>query len=131
MTAKEQASYLTEVRGFDHSSLAELPSYTRLRQALSDLANEASAADGEVSLAVWLESVRDMTLTAPYGDACNTCSKRCSAEHDAVGACPQGCLATWWPHAVRREGDWIVCTYACGAGHAWTCGYAVDFMRWI
>ena len=126
-------SYLTEVRSFDHTPLAEYTAYVRLRQALSDLANEVRE-DSRLKLSYWLEAVRDMAVTSPYGDMCSQCTKRCAREHErpASGLCPCGAYsATYWPHAVERDGNWMRGTYRCPNGHEWTCGYAVDVMRYL
>lgn len=96
------------VRSFDHTNLAALKSYGPLRQALSDLANQAN---GAVTLAEFLDAVRDMALTAPYADCCTDCRDR---DPEMT-----------WPHAVDRSPDgWLTCHYRCRAGHVWTCGYA-------
>lgn len=118
MSRSDHVTYETAVRSFAHEDLALLPAYHRLRQALSDLANEA--AEGELApLASFLEAVRDMALTAPYGDTCRECSR---AGHD---------LQIFWPHSVIRTGGFIRGTYRCSNGHTWTCGYAVDVMRYL
>lgn len=99
-------TYRSAVRSFDHSELAGKPSYPRLREALADLANES---DG-MMLAPFLEAVRDMTLSAPYADHCDRCTRTCLA----------------WPHRVNRDGDWLTCWYRCShCHHEWTCGYSV------
>jgi hypothetical protein len=99
-------TYDEVVRDFDHSPLAGLPAYARLRQALNDLAGQAGAHD--VELAVLLDAGRDITATTPYADDCERCD-------------------TWqWPHAVKRDGGWLTCSYRCPCGHAWTCGYAAN-----
>ena len=102
-------TYDEAVHSFDHTSLAALPAYTRLRQALSDLANE-SAGQGGMELAGFLAAAQDMAATAPYADMCDHCTE----------------LA--WPHAVKRDDGWITGTYRCGRGHTWTCGYAVNIV---
>lgn len=115
MTGGDQDSdgtYLAEVRSFDHAALASHPAYLQLRQALSDLANEAH---GELKLTDWLNAVRDMALTTPYSDGCTECPDP----------------GMYWPHAVERKGNWISGSYRCSRGHTWTCSYAVDFMESI
>jgi hypothetical protein len=112
MTAK--TTYRTAVRSFDHQALATIAAYPALRQALSDFGNEA----GHVSLADFLDAVRDMALTAPYGDSCQHC-KDPSADDGTY-------MQMAWPHAVDRKGDWLRCTYLCPRCSAtWTCGYSV------
>lgn len=108
-------TYVSAVRSFDHTPLSRLDGYPALRQALSDLANQA----GQVALDEFLAAVRDMTLTAPYADCC----ARCRETGDGLSEIA-------WPHAVDRDvNGWLTCRYRCRRGHAWTCGYAVDFPR--
>jgi hypothetical protein len=129
----KKTSYLTAVRSFDHTPLAQHPAYSRLRRALNDLANESSE-DKAMGLDAFLEAVRDMALTTPYGDMCQECSKQCWREHHRPleELCPAGCdTAAYWPHEVERDRDWVHGTYQCTNGHAWTCGYAVDVMKYL
>jgi hypothetical protein len=49
-TPPAEVTYYTAVRNFDHQQLADLPAYARLRQALSDLLNEAEARDLDLHL---------------------------------------------------------------------------------
>jgi hypothetical protein len=100
---------LTALRSFDHSPLAALPAYPLLRQALSDVANQAAAAGRPVDLGMFLRAARDMAATAPYADCCEECD----------GA------RIWWPHKVVCEGGWITGTYRCDSGHIWECGYSI------
>lgn len=118
-------TYDMAVRSFDHAPLAALPAYARLRQALSDIANEA-AEQGGMKLSEFLDAVRDMAATAPYGDMCMQCGKACECPPDALLL--DTCLAhrTWWPHAAERDGGWITGTYRCSGGHTWPCGYAIN-----
>ena len=98
------ATYASAVHTFNHAHLAAQPAYTRLRQALSDLANETPPSE----LAEFLAAVRDMAATAPYGDTCPHCVN-----------------GPWWPHAVKREGSHITGTYQCERGHTWPCTWAI------
>lgn len=110
-----EITYETAVRTFDHTAVASLGAYHRLREALNDIARDA---DG-VSLGDLLEAVRDAALTTPYADSCE---------------CVSG-FATYppaWPHRVDRINDWLTCHYRCPWCHReWTCGYAVDAMAWF
>lgn len=110
-------TYVEVVRSFDHAPLAASPAYVVLRQALSDLANESADLDPALTLAGFLDAVRDMAATAPYADGCERCD-------------PDGYRA-WWPHAVVREGAGLTGTYRCANGHKWTCWWSVDaaYMR--
>lgn len=99
-----ESVYLGHVRSFDHSQLAALPAYQALRQALSDLANQAGLDLGDL-----LAAVRDMTVTAPYGDCCTSCGR--------------GNIS--WPHSGVRHDGWLTGYYRCPAGHQWKCGYAI------
>lgn len=106
--SKPRTTYSKEVHSFDHRSLAQLHAYQALRQALSDIANEAQG----VTLTDFLAAVRDMAVTAPFGDTCPNCK---DAYHMN------------WSHRVDRDGDWLKCTYRCHiCKHVWTCGYSVD-----
>ena len=99
-----ESVYLEHVRSFDHSQVAALPAYQTLRQAISDLANQA-----EMDLDDLLAAVRDMTVTAPYGDCCASCGR------DSIS----------WPHSGVRDDGWLTGQYRCPAGHQWKCGYAI------
>lgn len=59
-----RATYRSAVRSFDHTRLASLGSYQRVRQALSDMSNEAGQ-QLDFTVSELLEAVADMTLTAP------------------------------------------------------------------
>jgi hypothetical protein len=111
MTA--EITYATCVRSFDHTNLTRGAAYPELRRAISDLANQCGEG---VSLADFLEAVRDMALTAPYADCCERCRRT-----------PTGGIA--WPHRVDRDPrGWLTCHYRCvRCNHTWTCGYAADF----
>jgi hypothetical protein len=129
MTAAEKTTYRTAVRSFDHTQLARYPSYPQLRRALSDLANESGRDERcpVKTLDGFLEAVRDMTLTAPYGDNCRQCMDACT-EHPRR---PDGgpCLCGYQPnfaHRMEREGDSLHGEYRCPAGHKWTCSWHVD-----
>jgi DNA-directed RNA polymerase subunit M/transcription elongation factor TFIIS len=103
-------AYSEHVRSFDHAALASLGTYQRLRQALSDLAEEAG--DEGVPLDRFLEAVRDMATTTPFSDSGREC---CGSEVDA------------WPHRVERAGERITGTYRCPqCGHTWNCNYNVN-----
>ena len=108
MTTRTQprGTYDTLIRSFDHGPLARHPAYARLRQALSDLANETDP----IPVPAFLAAIQDMTLTAPFGDMCVQCH------------------AMAWPHAVHRNGEHITGTYRCDQGHTWTCGYSVSIV---
>ncbi len=106
-------TYLDEVRSYDHTGLAAAPAYVRVREALSDLANQAPPMD----LPAFLAAVRDMAATTPYGDRCDSCDQA-AGEWDG---------RLWWPHAATVEEGWLTGTYRCDHGHTWTCGYAVSF----
>lgn len=106
-------TYDTEVRSFSHAHLAAVPAYARLRQALSDFANEAP----RTALGAFLDALRDMAATAPFGDMCDTCGRDHPQEYDM-----------YWPHAAERDGGWITGTYRCRRGHTWTCGYSIDII---
>jgi hypothetical protein len=108
--AATQTTYVSTVRSFDHSRFATLPSYHKLREALSDFANEADALPDGILLTDLLAAMRDAALTAPYADCCDKCRHRA------------------WPHAVSRDGSgWLTCTYCCpSCSGVWTCGYAVN-----
>jgi hypothetical protein len=110
-TPPPTSAYDALVRSFDHSDLAGLPAYAKFRAALNELAHQLEA----VPLAVFLEAIRDMAVTTPYGDTCN------------APGCDTRPLA--FPHKVERAADWLKGTYRCGdCGTVWTCGYAADFM---
>lgn len=117
--AQHTTTSLTEygelVRSFDHARLATLPAYQALRQALSDIGNQSADAGG-CSLAGFLEAVRDMALTAVYGDCC----PRCGVSADMA-----------WPYAAVRDGQYIRGRYRCPQGHTWTCNYHVDISALI
>jgi hypothetical protein len=122
-------TYLEAVRSFDHAPLAASPAYAALRQALSDLANESADLDPAITLAGYLDAVRDMAATAPYGDMCNRCCLACARTHQhGDDEFPRPCDAyrTWWPHAAVRAGGGVTGTYRCGTGHEWTCWWSVD-----
>jgi DNA-directed RNA polymerase subunit M/transcription elongation factor TFIIS len=106
--------YDTAVRGFDHMHLASHPSYPKLREALNDLATEVANLGG-TSLSDFLTGARDMVLTTPYADTCNTCRNS----------------AMYWPMAAKRDGDSITGIYRCSNGHTWTCGYDVRLPGWM
>jgi hypothetical protein len=109
------------VREFSHPHIAALPSYATLRQALSDVGNEVD----EQQLGdwpEWLGAIRDMTLTAPFGDSCERCETACSEDHDQDCTC--GFTALSWPHAVERDDGWMTAHYRCAHDHRWTCGWA-------
>lgn len=105
------------VRSYDHTPLTRLPAYQALRQALSDMGNQATEAAEEFLLAGFLEAVRDMALTAPYADCCPSCGSRVTE--------------MTWPHAAVRDGSLIRGTYRCRQGHQWTCNYGVDLPAYL
>lgn len=105
-----RSAYRDHVRSFDHSDLAKLRSYERVREALSELAREA---DGTL-LVDFIDAGRDMASTTPFADSCETC-------HEAR-----------WPHKVERAGNWLNGTYSCSTcDRTWTCGYSVDITAWM
>jgi hypothetical protein len=124
-----RVSYGDVVRDFSHAGLARLPAYGRLRQALSDVANEAAEAGG-MRLADWLAVVRDMAVTAPFGDMCNGCCRVCARthQHDDADAFPRPCGAyrLWWPHTAERRGEYTRGLYRCDQGHTWTWSWSVN-----
>jgi hypothetical protein len=61
------------VRSFDHTGLSLLPAYHALRRALSDLLNEADAAGMDTGWPEFLDAIKDMAASAPYGDCCSEC----------------------------------------------------------
>lgn len=83
-----------------------------------------------MGLAEWLAAVRDMAVTAPYGDMCNGCCRVCARthQHDGADAFPRPCGAyrMWWPHAAERRGKYVRGLYRCDGGHTWTCSYLVS-----
>jgi hypothetical protein len=103
------------VRSFDHHRFASLPAYQALRQALSDIGNQSAEAGGR-PLAEFLEALRDMALTAVYGDCCPQCGVSAGMA---------------WPHAALRDGQFIRGHYRCPAGHTWMCSYHVDISALI
>jgi hypothetical protein len=130
--SRGKVTYRTAVRSFDHGELARFPAYARVRRALSDLASEAGS-DGSgctMTLAGFLEAVRDMTATASYGDNCSECMDACTMAHPRQGDGSKLCgYCGYQPnfaHRVERQGDGLVGHYRCPAGHAWTCGWAVS-----
>jgi hypothetical protein len=117
MTGKE-ITYETGVRSFDHSHIARYPSYPRLREVLSDLANEIAQArdageDEGMKISEWLEVLRDAAMTAPYADMCEQCSD-------------EGRSVTSWPYRAEVRDGWLHGYYRCPDGHHWTCGYSVS-----
>lgn len=130
MSAAQQTrraiTYNQAVRSYDHGRVAGLPAYAALRQALSDLGNQLPDAGG-MSLAEWLDAVRDMAATAPYGDVCDQCARGCLHEpEDAFGPPCAACHRPWWPYATDREGGGFLGAYRCDRGHKWTCWYAIS-----
>ena len=122
MTASKPATaYGQLVRSYDHARLARLPAYQALRQALSDISNEAAESGEPFPLADFLKAVRDMALTAPYGDMC----PRCGHKGDS------GEFTICWPYAATRDGACIRGGYRCARGHEWTCSYLVDLPAWL
>jgi hypothetical protein len=119
------ATYHEAVRDFDHASLAALPAYAALRQALSDLASQGEP----VGLGTWLAAIQDAATTTPYGDTCERCDMQCRCPAAAPFPHPCGAFRTWWPHKLERDGGWITGTYRCGRGHTSTCGYAIDVVN--
>ena len=121
-----RVSYGDAVRDFSHAQLAKLPAYGRLRQALSDVANETSG----MKLGDWRAAVLDMAVTAPFGDLCNGCCRACARthQHDDADAFPRPCGAyrLWWPHTAERHGEYIRGLYRCDQGHTWTCSWSVN-----
>jgi hypothetical protein len=116
------------VRDFSHARLAALPSYGRIRQALSDLDNEIPDAGG-MGLAEWLAAVRDMAVTAPFGDMCNECCRVCARthQHDADEfPRPCGAYRMWWPSAAERRDKYMRGRYQCDHGHVWGCSWLVS-----
>jgi hypothetical protein len=104
-------TYASTVRSYDHHDFADKPAYHRLREAMSDLANDP----GGFTIPQFLDLVADCAITSAYADSCD----RCVRTHRGL------CLA--WPNAVTRDGDWLTCAYRCSrCAHRWTCGYAVD-----
>jgi hypothetical protein len=124
-----ETTYITGVRSFDHGQLARYPAYSKVREALSDLANQAGHdEDCTMTLAGFLEAVRDMALTAPYGDTCEACQRACLRQHPRQPGEDKPCdcaYGAYYPHQVQREDEWLTCYYSCRAGHEWTCGYSV------
>lgn len=125
----DSAAYREAVRSFDHVGIVAFPTYGRLRQALSDLGNEITE-NGGMELAAWLAAVRDMAVTAPYGDMCTPCADACRREGHDHGEDefprPCGAYRLWWPHADERTDEHIRGTYRCGQGHEWTCSYLIS-----
>jgi hypothetical protein len=114
-----KATYRSAVRSFDHTRLASLDSYQRVREALSDLSNEAGQ-QLDYTLSELLDAVADMTLTAPFADVCRAC--RGPRYSDSV--------SMTFPHLVVREGDGLTCTYRCPDHGAWTRGYSVTIAEY-
>ena len=107
-----RTAYGERVGSFDHAKLSRLPAYQVLRQALSDISNQAKESGQRVTVAEFLDALRDMALTAPYGDCC----PRCGSGVDGLS----------WPYAGTRKGDYLVGEYRCSKGHTWPCTYLVD-----
>jgi hypothetical protein len=133
--AAPRTTYRDAVRTFDHSALAASLAYGVLRQALSDLANETADLDPRLTLAGFLDAVRDMAATAVYGSMCRECGDACQAERhqhepDEFPR-PCGAYRLWWPCAAERKGERVRCAYRCGNSHAWTCSWLVDHARWV
>jgi hypothetical protein len=133
MTADK--TYDTTIRSYDHDRIAALPAYAALRQALSDIGNEA-AESGGIVLGEFLDALCDMAVTAPFGDICNRCCHECWRDHghgerEIPGTwLPSICGADriWWPHAAVRKGEYVTGTYRCERGHIWTCSYAISII---
>ncbi len=104
-------TYSGSVRDFDHAALAELPAYGRLRAALAEIGNEGTERGVRATLRGFLESLRDMALTAPLGEHCPSCAVPPEA----------------WPHAVTCRADSLMATYRCpSCGHTWSAVHAID-----
>lgn len=128
MTAEQ--TYDTIARTYDHEQIAVLPAYPMLRQALSDIGNQA-AETGRIKLDEFLDALRDMAATAPFGDTCNCCLNECCRNHHHSEADPaDSCTADRisWPYAAKRKGEYVTGTYRCERGHVWTCTYAISII---
>lgn len=97
------------IHEFDHEELARLAAYGRLRNALSDLANESVTVPG-LDQAMFTAMVTDMITTSPYGDRCQRC--------DALA----------FPSAVRRDAQaGLRGRYRCPeCGAEWGCSWAAQ-----
>lgn len=112
-------SYYDIIRSHRHEQIAALPSYSALRHVLSEIGSEAADCGG-IKLSEFLDALRDMVGTVPFGDVCDECwrdHKHGTPEpHD-----PRGDDMITWPHLVKRHGEFITGTYRCKNGHTWTC----------
>lgn len=133
-TAAEAVDYPQVMRSFDHSSLASSPSYRALRLALDCVARESGESAPEMTLAGFLDAVRDMAITAVYADMCDQCTRACHrAGHEHPDdEWPRACNAykSTWPHAAERKRDRMLCRYKCESGHEYTVNWAVDLRNW-
>lgn len=116
-------SYAEVVQSFDHSYLAKLPSYGKLRRVMSDLGNEIAELPNEQipTLSEWLQAFREMAATTQLADACDYCK-------DVPGARAGEREYVAWPCAgvVDKPGG-VKGVYVCAlCGHAWTCWYSVN-----
>lgn len=132
--AAEDVDYPQVLRYFDHEELAKSPSYHALRLALSCVANESHETDPELTLAGFLDAVRDMVATTIYGDMCKDCSQACHAEkhlHDGEEY-PLSCgsYRTVWPYGGEPAGDGMRCWYTCENGHGWECTWGINPRAW-
>lgn len=113
---KQDLTYEDVARAFAHAKFARHPANYKLRQALSDLANEMTG-DQPVSIAGWLEAVRDFAATLPYGDMCPQCAR------------DEGRHVLGWPYSTTVHDGFLRGTYSCDRGHQWSCSYIVNLPR--
>lgn len=84
---------------FVHKELVGLPSYDKVRQALSDLANESA---GVGTFGEFVSAVADMARTSCYGDGCRECRRS------------TGSVRLVFPHEGVASGETgIRCNYEC------------------
>jgi hypothetical protein len=111
-----ELTYNEMVRSFDHSGIAEMPSYGELRKNLDQLARELRGSGNTASLREVMDALWDMVATGPIADSC------------------QGhCGGYSHPHRLERDDEGGLKAYyrhECGA--EWTCSwgmgiYGVEF----
>jgi hypothetical protein len=106
---------------FDHAQLAGLRSYGRLQEALDNLISEARKKEITMPVVDWLVAMEDMVLTSEFADCCRECCDDQANPH----------VVRCFPHRVRREGDYLTCTYRCTrCEHVWSCDYAVSIVQY-
>ena len=113
------------IKNFDHGAIADLVEYAEFRKALNDLANVIYRERDGLSLAWFVDEVRNMVLTMVHADCCDCFHER---RPHGLGYNENNPMCTAWPFRIELDGHGgLKGYYRCACcGHLWPCWYAVN-----